>query len=207
MRGTLEPMDTITRAEFDDRINRLATKKDLENTNGALEKTSKILENTNKALADLRADMLAGNRRLLAAIAPLPTKTEMQHAIALATAPLATKVEMHETIAAAVAPLATKADISLMATKAEMQETIKAATTPLASKADVTLLATKAEVAQLATRGELQEGFARVQLNHESLKKDVKDLTEFLEAGLTENEARLRDLEAMDLAARNRSAD
>lgn len=163
MRETLEPMDSITRAEFDDRIERLATKKDLE-------KTCKTLESTNKALADLRADMLSGNRRLLAAIAPLATKTEMQHAIALAVAPLATKAEMHESIAAAVAPLATKADIPL--------------------------LATKAEVAQLATRGELQEGFARVQSNHEALKKDVKDLTEFLEAGLTENEARLRDLEA-----------
>lgn len=156
MRERLEPMDSTVRGEFDDRIERLATKKDL--------------DSTNKALADLRADMLSGNRRLLAAIAPLATKTEMQHAISLAVAPLATKAEMHEAIAAAVAPLATKADIPL--------------------------LATKVEVAQLATRGELQEGFARLQSNHETLKKDVKDLTEFLEAGLTENEARLRDLEA-----------
>jgi hypothetical protein len=174
MRGTLEPMDTITRAEFDERIERLATRKDLEVTN-------KTLESTNKALADLRADMLSGNRRLLAAIAPLPTKTEMQHAIALATASSATKAEMHEAISAAVAPLA--------------------------SKADVALLATKAEVSHLATRSELQEGFARVQSNHETLKKDVKDLTEFLEAELTENEARLRDLEAKDLEAKNRRTD
>lgn len=167
MRGTLEPMEPITRAEFDERIERLATKKDL--------------DNTNKALAELRADVLSGNRRLLAAIAPLATKTEMQQAIAMAVAPLATKVELHETVAAAVAPLATKADISL--------------------------LATKAEVAHLATRSEFQEGFARAQSNHESLKKDVKDLTEFLEAGLTENEARLRDLEAKDLEAKSGRAD
>jgi hypothetical protein len=160
MRGTLEPMDPITRAEFNDRIERLATKNDLEKTRGTLE----------KAVADLRADMLVGNRRLLAAIAPLPTKTEMHQAIAMAVAPLATKVELHETVAAAVAPLATKADI--------------------------TPLATKLEVAHLATRTEFKEGFARIQSNHETLKKDVKDLTEFLEAGLTENEARLRDLEA-----------
>jgi hypothetical protein len=200
MGSTNGTMDFITRAEFDDRIERLATKKDLEVTN-------KTLEVTNKALADLRADMLSGNRRLLAAIAPLPTKTEMQHAIALAVAPLATKSEMHETIAAAVAPLATKADIALMATKVEMHETVAAAVAPLATKADIALLSTKAEVAQLATRSELQEGFARVQSNHETLRKDVKDLTEFLEAGLTENEARLRDLEAKDLEAKNRRTD
>jgi hypothetical protein len=167
MRGTLEPMEPITRAEFNDRMERLATKKDL--------------DTTNKALAELRADMLAGNRRLLAAIAPLPTKTEMHQAIAMAVAPLATKVELHETVSAAVAPLATKADI--------------------------TPLATKLEVAHLATRTEFQEGFARIQSNHETLKKDVKDLTEFLEAGLTENEARLRDLEAKDLEAKNRRTD
>ena len=160
MRGILEPMDPITRTEFNDRIERLATKSDLEKTKGSLE----------KALADLKADMLAGNRRLLAAIAPLPTKTEMHQAIANAVSPLATKVELQETLAGAVAQLA--------------------------SKADVSLLATKGEVAYLASRTDVLEGFARTQLNHEALKKDVKDLTEFLEAGLTENEARLRDLEA-----------
>ena len=92
----------------------------------------------------------------------------MHQAIALAVAPLATKVELHETVAAAVAPLATKADVAKLATKAEMHETVATAVAQLASKADITPLATKLEVAKLATRVELEGGFAKVEASHDT---------------------------------------